>query len=193
MESQSAKKPEHLIGVVLEDGERHDFDTEDEFDRFIADTEHHEQVREARKAAKGAKRPTDADVQELKTKTGKIDSELKKLAQELRREPYSREVFEKATIERDPGQPAIFDATMLFDQAGFAGAAAPVYRDVYNLSFIGWNGPVSSLLSDRSLILYSLPGFGGSQYWIFARLGGLATVADLGWFRGLAASLRYQA
>jgi hypothetical protein len=193
MESQSAKKPEHLIGVMLEDGKRHDFDTEDEFDTFIARTEHHEQVREARKAAKEAKRPTDAEVRDLKAKTGKIDSELKDLAKRHQLEPNSRMLFAKATVERGDDEPAIFDATLIFGDPGFLGPAAPVYRDIFSLRDIGFTGGVESLFTDRSLILYSEEGFNGSQYWVFVPRGGLATISNLGWFNGLAKSLRYQA
>lgn len=193
MESQPGPKPKHAFAAVLEEGERHDFDTEDEFDRFIAGTKHRDQARAALKAAKAAKQPADSDVRAIKAKTEKIDRELRALAQQQGLEPYSPELFAKATVERGDDEPEIFDATLIFGQAGFVGAAAPVYGDVYNLSYIGWNGAVASLLSDRSLILYSEPGFRGSQYWVFARQGGVASISNLGWFNGLARSLRYQA
>src|SRR5688572_25027881 len=95
MESQARPKPKHAFAAVLEEGVRHDFDTQDEFDGFIAGTKHRDQARQAREAAKGAKRPTDADVQALKAKTDKIDRELKELARRHRLEPYSRELFAK--------------------------------------------------------------------------------------------------
>ena len=193
MESQPGPKPKHAFAVVLEDGERHDFDSEDEFDRFVADNEHRDQVRRNLEAAKGAKRPTDADVRDLKSKTERIDRELKALARRHGLEPHSRELFAKATVDRGDDEPAIFDATLIFENPGFVGAPAPVYGDIYRLADIGWSTRVESLFTDRSLILYSEEGFGGAQYWVFVPRGGLATVSNLGWFNGLAKSLRYQA
>jgi len=194
MNPQPAETAGTAFAAVLDDGECHEFETQESFDAFIAGTPHGASVKRARDAAGRARRPNDADVKALKAKTDKIDRELTARAERLGLAPYSRELFERVTVKREPSEPEIFDATLLFEGAGFGGGAAPVYGDIFDLNFIGgWGGRVRSLLSDRSLILYSQPGFRGLQYWVFVPRGNLVTLADLGWFSGLAASLQYQA
>lgn len=191
MESRPGETATPAFAAVLEDGERHDFDTKDAFDRFIAGTRYGDQVGRTRDAAGGATRPTPADVQAVKAKTGKIDRELTALAKRLGLAPNSRELFERATVKREPGEQAIFDATWLFPQPMFVGAPLSVYGDVYNLADLGWNAGVGSIMSDRSITLYSRPGFDGSQLWVFVPAGRFATVGNLGTFANTA-SLQYQ-
>ena len=194
MDSRPVETAGRAYLAVLDDGKRHEFDSQEAFDTFIAGTRHGESVKRTRAAAARARQPDAADVEVLKAKTEKIDRELNALAAQLGLAPYSRELFERATVKRKPGEPEIFDATLLFGGPGFGGGASPVYGDVYDLNYIGaGGGNVGSLLSDRSLTLYSQPGFRGLQYWVFVPRGSYVTVADLGWFNGLAASLQYQA
>jgi hypothetical protein len=193
METRPAEPARPAFTVLLDDGKRHEFETQEAFDTFIAGTHHRESVERTRHAAGRAKQPKDADVQALKKKTDKIARELDALARRAHLPPNSRELFARATVERLADEPAIFDATLLFQGAGFSGTAVPVYGDLFDLGYLGaWPGRVRSLLSDRSLTLYSQTGFRGLQYWIFAPQGSYAAVYDLGWFNGLATSLQYQ-
>jgi hypothetical protein len=193
MESRQGKTARPAVAAVLDTSERHDFDTLEAFHRFIAGTRHGDAVRRTRDAAGRSKPLKPADVETLKTKTYKIERELSALAERTGLAPNSRELFERATVKREPDEPEIFDATLLFQDPGFGGAAVPLYGDVYDLDALGgWRGRVGSVLSDRSLTLFSDTGFRGNQCWVFAPQGGYATVDDLGWFNGLAASLLYQ-
>src|SRR5215210_3715752 len=105
--------------AVLDDGKRHEFETQEAFDTFIAGTHHRESVKRTRDAAGRAKRPTADDVSDLKAKTDRISRELDALAQRLQLPPNSPELFARATVDRRPGEPEIFDATLLFQNPWF--------------------------------------------------------------------------
>jgi len=190
MEAQAGKKARPVIVAILEDGSRHGFESQEAFKAFAFERGLPGEAALKLINAQGAP-PQPASVEELKRTTERIREDLDALAERAGLQQGSRQVFERAVIERPPDEPPIFDATLIYDQTYFAGATCPVYGDVYDLAVLGgWNGKARSLLTDQSLILWDQRGYSGTPCVVFAS-GGYAPVADLGWFNGRTVSLQY--
>jgi hypothetical protein len=165
------------------------FDSNVEFHKWLEYSKHAEQYYRIEKTIEVLRQREHAADQSraqrrLRATVDRVTRELKEFAADFDLDPdvAGYELFLKATVERDPLEPPIFDPVILFENAGARGAWLPISDLVYfpDLRWIGWNDRASSVAVFGSGCLFQDVWFGGPRLYFWGAPWAF-NLAEFGW------------
>jgi hypothetical protein len=186
---EARKRPIMVVGSILPDDRlAQTFDSDEEFHKWIDHTPHAEKVHQIEKAvAQVRKRQHEDHTQSqrrLKATVDRVTRELHELAARHQLDPREAgyELFVKATVERDPMDPPIFDPAMLYEHVGAKGDCLPLLTVVpyADLSYLLWNDRASSVAVYGAGFLWEDPWFTGAKI-LFYGAPWAFNLTDYGW------------
>jgi hypothetical protein len=173
---EASEYPVMVAGTVLPDKNLvYVFDSDQEFKVWIEQTKYSDRVNEIEETItellKHKEEYTTTVVELHNTKMKRIANDLIELADRVGLDPGSEELFRRATIERKPFEPPIFDPAIGWEELEFGGNWLPLATPMpdlgrINAGGVNWDNIISSVRMIGFGVLCDYPWFGGHKVWL---------------------------